>query len=138
MSSTRSADDKDAVSRALRRITEIWLAGAPRDLEELLDPRMTMVYPGFAGKAEGRDAVVAGFLEFCESARVERFDQTGWHVDVVGDVGLASFAFEMLYEREGVRYRSTGRDLWVFRRDGGGWSAVWRTMLDVTDERVDG
>jgi len=27
----------------------------------------------------------------------------------------------------------TGRDLWVFQKQGRGWIAVWRTMLDLEE-----
>ena len=45
-------------------------------------------------------------------------------VDVVGETAVVSFAFAMVYERDGASYRATGRDLWVFgqrRETMGGW-----------------
>ena len=54
-------------------------------------------------------------------------------MDVVGETAVVSFGYQMVYERSGSRYRVTGRDLWVFQKQGGAWIAVWRTMLD-TDE----
>ena len=47
---------------------------------------------------------------------------------------VVSFAYEMVYERDGRRSRATGRDLWVFARQQGGWLAVWRTMLDLAEQ----
>ena len=47
---------------------------------------------------------------------------------------LETTAYEMLYERSGKRSRATGRDLWVFVRQGGEWIAAWRTMLDLTEQ----
>jgi hypothetical protein len=43
----------------------------------------------------------------------------------------------MVYERSAKRYRATGRDLWVFRREGHGWIAVWRAMLDTAEQPAD-
>jgi hypothetical protein len=40
----------------------------------------------------------------------------------------------MVYERSGGRYRSTGRDFWIFARQGDAWLAVWRTMLDLAEQ----
>ena len=58
-------------------------------------------------------------------------------VQVIGDTAVVTFRFEMMYEREkDKREHSTGRDLWIFARDGDQWLAVWRTMLDVVDEVV--
>jgi hypothetical protein len=42
----------------------------------------------------------------------------------------------MIYERAGRRYRSSGRDLWVFQKQGETWIAVWRTMLDIKESEV--
>jgi hypothetical protein len=39
----------------------------------------------------------------------------------------------MVYERSGGRFRSTGRDLWVFQSQFGSWIAVWRAMLDMDE-----
>jgi len=55
-------------------------------------------------------------------------------LDLRGSTAVASFAFEMIYQRGGTSYRSSGRDLWVFQQREGRWLAVWRTMLDLKDE----
>lgn len=52
-------------------------------------------------------------------------------VDVVGDTAMISFLFAMVYERNSRRYRATGRDFWIFHREGAAWLAVWRTMFDL-------
>jgi hypothetical protein len=39
----------------------------------------------------------------------------------------------MIYERDGARWRSTGRDIWTFEKTPEGWRAVWRTMLDLAE-----
>ena len=97
-----------------------------------------MAYPGFAGRASGRDTMIAGFVDFCENAKVHDYKAIDREVDVVGEAAVATFKFEMIYEREGVRYRATGRDLWVFSRVIDRWKAVWRTMLDLNEEPVGG
>ncbi|MDH3496444.1 MAG: nuclear transport factor 2 family protein [Gemmatimonadota bacterium] len=124
-------NDTDAVRAVLQRINDAWLHGRPRDLASSLAPDIVMVFPGFAGHAEGRAAVVAGFADFCATARLERHRLFDEHVHAVGTTAVASFAFELVYEREGVRYRSTGHDVWVFTKQAETWLAVWRTMVDV-------
>jgi len=47
---------------------------------------------------------------------------------------VASFTYEMIYERDGKGNRATGRDLWVLARQDGHWLAVWRTMLDLAEQ----
>ena len=125
----------EEVSRTLSSINQAWLEGRPRDLEPLLAPNVVTLLPG-GSRVEGREALVQSFVDMCENARVHGFEESDRQVDVFGDAAVASFAFTMVYERDGEKYRSTGRDLWVFSRGDGGWQAVFRTMLDLTEEPV--
>jgi ketosteroid isomerase-like protein len=122
------------VAEALRMINNCWLERRPRDLAPLLHPEIVLVIPGFAGRISGRDALIEGFVDFCENARVVSFKESDLQVDQFADTAVVSFAFDMVYEREGSRYHSTGRDFWVFTRQDGSWLACWRSMLDVREE----
>lgn len=130
-------EERREVAAALRRINDAWLNGRPDDLAPLLHDRMVMVHPGFSGRGEGRDAIVAGFADFTAHCRVIRYRESENQVDVTGNTAIASFAFEMIYERDGHRYLSTGRDLWVFAKREEIWLAVWRTMMDLREEETD-
>ena len=127
------SSDHHQVREALRRINRAWLDGRPADLMPLLHPEMVMAYPGFAGRGEGRDAVVGGFVDFCSNARVHSYREGDVQVDVAGNAAVVNYTFEMTYERAGESYRATGRDLWVFTRQGGQWLGAWRTMLDLAE-----
>ena len=96
---------REEVGDLLRRINRAWLDGRPRDLAPLLHPHVVMTFPGFVGQAAGRDALVEGFVDFCENARVYAFEERNHQVDVVGGTAVASFSFMMIYERDGRRYR---------------------------------
>jgi ketosteroid isomerase-like protein len=129
-----SATHED-VSRTLSSINQAWLEGRPRDLERYLDPNVVMLLPG-GTSVKGRNLLVQSFVDMCENARVHGFEESDRQVDVFGDTAVASFAFVLVYEREGMKYRATGRDLWVFSRGDGGWQAVYRTMLNLAEEPV--
>jgi len=118
----------------MQRINRTWLDGRPEELVPFLHPGITLVFPGFAGRAEGREAIVAGFADFCGNATVHEYRECDHQADVIGDTAVASFTYEMVYERSGKRSRATGRDLWVFTRQGGEWVAIWRTMLDLAEQ----
>jgi ketosteroid isomerase-like protein len=94
-----------------------------------------MLVPGH-GRVEGTEALVQSFVDMCENARVHEFEERDRQIDVFGDAAIASLAFTMVYERSGETYRATGKDVWVFSRGGGGWRAVYRTMLDLAEESV--
>jgi ketosteroid isomerase-like protein len=131
-----SRTDRDAVLDAMQRINRTWLEGRPRDLAPMLHPGVVMVFPGFGGRAVGRDSLVGGFVDFCDNAELHEYEESGHQIDVTGDTAVVSYAFEMVYERDGARYQSTGHDVWVFTRQGGEWLAVWRAMPDLAEHPV--
>jgi hypothetical protein len=122
------------VLESLNQINQAWLDGRPEAMLPLIHPEITMVIPGFAGRIRGSEAFVAGFKDFCEHAPLDSFHTSDHQTDLSGDTAVASYRFEMVYEREGVCYHATGRDLWVFGLHEGKWLAVWRTMLDVAEQ----
>jgi hypothetical protein len=124
------------VSATLGQINQAWLTGNPDKIHDFVADEVVIVFPGFAGSVKSREAFVAGFRDFCENARIESHTESEQHIDVVGNTAIASFRFDMIYERGGSRYRSTGRDLWVFEYRADRWLAVWRTMLDLDEEPV--
>ena len=128
------ADSTAAVLAAMERINRTWLEGRTNDLLPLLHPDIVLVYPGFAGRAQGREALVAGFADFCGNATVHEYTETNHQADVIGETAVVSFTYEMVYELAAVKSRATGRDLWVFNRQDGEWLATWRTMLDIAEQ----
>ena len=128
-----SSDLGHEAGAAMDRINRAWLERRPADLPPLFHADVTMALPGFGGRVQGRDALMAGFEDFCRNAVVHDYRESNRGIDVVGDTAVVTFQYEMVYERLGQRYRVTGRDLWVFARQGGEWLAVWRTMLDMEE-----
>jgi uncharacterized protein (TIGR02246 family) len=128
--------DESAVRAVLSAINRAWRSGQPQSMAEHLDPEMTMVLLGFNGVVSGRSAFLAGFDEFCKNARVLEYLESDELIQVIGDCAFDSYRFDVLYERARYRERSRGRDLWVFKRAGDRWIAVWRTMFDLEEYRV--
>jgi len=124
---------QEDVAEAMRRINRAWLEGKVDDIAPLAHQEIVMALPGFAGKVQGREKLLAGFRDFCENAKVQEFREQDLEADVVGETALVTFRYEMVYERSSQRYRATGRDLWVFQREGAAWIAVWRAMLDMEE-----
>lgn len=123
------------VHEVLCAINAAWREGHPSSMAEHLHPDITMALPGFKESIHGREILVASFEEFSKNARVLEYEESGEHIDVIGDCAIATYRFEMLYERPAYRELSTGRDLWVFLRLHDRWVAVWRAMLELAEER---
>jgi len=122
------------VAAVLERINRAWLDRRPADLAAMFHPSLTMVFPGFGGRAIGREASISGFTDFCNHATVHEYIESGHQIDVIDNTAVATFVYEMVYERSGKRNRATGRDLWVFAKQQGEWLAIWRTMLDLAEQ----
>jgi hypothetical protein len=80
--------------------------------------------------------LVASVIDFCHNATVHEYRESDHQADIIGATAVASFTYEMVYERSGKRNRATARDLWVFARKGADWIAVWRTMLDIAEQPI--
>ena len=124
---------RTAVAEEMRLINSAWLSGRVDDMEASLHPDIVMALPGVAGRVQGRDALLAGFRDFCNNAKVHEFHDGEMRIDVAGRTAVVTIQYEMIYERSSTRYRATGRDLWVFERHGDSCIAVWRAMLDMQE-----
>ena len=129
-------NDFERVENLIHLINRAWREGRTDDLSALFHPDILMVFPNFSGRSKGSSAMVAGFKDFYENAQVHEYDESNFQIDVIGNSAIASFSFSMIYERDGSKYRSTGRDLWVFSKNDLEWKASWRTMLDIQEEPV--
>lgn len=136
MSNATGMGDRDEVARVLRSINDCWVEGKPQELVRYFHSDIVMVLPGFAGRVAGAGNVVAGYEDFCANARVHEYEEHDLQIDSCIGTAVASYTFRMIYEREGQKYSSSGRDLFVFSEEAGTWLAVWRTMLDVSEEPI--
>jgi nuclear transport factor 2 (NTF2) superfamily protein len=124
---------RESAAAAMRQINQAWVNGRVEDLAPMVHSDIVMVFPDFAGRIKGRKDFLAGFHDFCQNATIQEYREHDQQVDVTGDTAVITFRYEMIYQRSGERYRSTGRDLWVFQEDGT-WIAVWRAMLEMKED----
>ncbi|MBI4418738.1 MAG: nuclear transport factor 2 family protein [Ignavibacteriales bacterium] len=123
------------VRSTMAAINRAWRENRPLDMKPHIHHDVAMALPGYSGSIAGRDTLIGSFVEFCTNARVLEYREHDEQVQIIGDAAFVSFQFEMVYERAAYRERSKGRDVWAFRRVGGKWIAIWRTMVDIKAER---
>lgn len=124
---------REDAATAMRQINRVWLDRQVQNLASMVHSEIVMVFPDFAGRIRGREDFLAGFRDFIQNSTIQEFREHDHQVDVAGDTAVVTFRYDMVYERSGERYHSTGRDLWVFQKQGKAWIAVWRTMLDMEE-----
>jgi hypothetical protein len=125
-----------SIREVMAAINRKWRENRPSEMYTYLHPDIIMTLPGFSGRVRGRGALLDSFDEFCTNAQILEYAESDEEIDVVGNVAIVHYRFDMLFERASSRARSTGRDIWAFEQVGGMWFAVWRTMLDVREERL--
>ena len=128
--------DRRGVADAMRAINQAWLNRRVDDMAPLVHPGIVMVVPGFSAEVSGREAFLAGFRGFVESATIDEFHEGDQMINVIDRTAVMTLTYEMVYARAGERYRATGRDVWVFQREDTRWLAVWRTMMDLSETPV--
>jgi uncharacterized protein (TIGR02246 family) len=123
-----SSDASDVVREVMTRISAAWREGRYDDLCHMFAEEMVFTLPGFSGRLQGRDAIVASYREFMERVTLTTYREDGLIVDAWGDTAVASYRWDMAWLAGGVPNHETGHDVFVFRRTNGVWLAVWRTM----------
>ena len=122
-----------SAAAAMRQINQAWQNGRLDELASMLHREIVMAPPGFGGRAEGRDAILAGFRDYSENATTVEFNEHDLQADLIGDVAIVTFRYDMVYERRGTRSRASGRDLWVLQKHSGTWLGVWRTLFGMEE-----
>lgn len=124
----------ESALETMSRVNQLWLSGQVDALSPMVHPDVTMVFPNFAGRVQGRAEFLSGFREFCSTASIEQFREFDQQCHTAEGTAVVTFRYEMVYARAGERYQASGRDLWVFANVEGKWIAVWRAMLDVEEK----
>ena len=124
------------VHNTLSAINNAWRNNQPVEMKKYLHPDIKMMLPGFSGLITGREILIDSFVVFCTNAKVLEYSESNEQINVTGNCAVATFKFEMLYEGEKYRDKSTGRDFWIFERQGKNWIAVWRTIMELNEVSV--
>ena len=125
---------QDDIRGLVERVNEAWTSGRPADIGRYVHDDVAIVGPDFSVLAQGRDACVGSYAEFCEQARTLAFSMHDIAVQVIGDTALAFYGFDIRYERDGSVSHETGREIFVFGWSPAGWLAVSRIIPDWPTE----
>lgn len=128
MASTAEPGHREQIRRVLERINDAWLEGRSEELGEYLHPDIAIVSPDLRRLGEGSEACVKSYHDFASRATVNGFTMSDPVIDLWRDTAVAVYSFDIDYEMSGRSHRESGRDLYVFTRDGGKWRAAWRML----------
>jgi len=125
--------DVGAVRGVIEAINAAWSGGdadaIPARLRPLFGASMTIVGPGMRAMANGREASIESYADFVRVADISLFQAEPATVQIEDGTAIATYRWRLCYGIEGTDYDETGHDVFVLRRDGERWIAVWRAML---------
>ena len=110
-----SSHTSDAVREVIARDNDEWRDRRYDDLPQMFAEDMVFTLPGFSGRLEGREAIVASYREFMDASRSRPISKDGLVVDAWGDAAVASYRWDMAWLAGGVPNHETGHDVFVFR-----------------------
>jgi ketosteroid isomerase-like protein len=125
---------QEAVWEVMQEINRAWVHGRPEEMELHLHPDMVIVTSDVEYRADGRQACIASYKDFCDRATIQDYKEDKPNVDVFGDQAVVIYQFDISYELEGAAHRDKGADIFVFKREQDQWRAIWRTLVAFGEE----
>ena len=121
MSDTAIRDEVIETVAAMNRIwTGTWDDAAFR---EYIHPDAVAIVPGTPGRLSGRDAFVAGWRGFAESATIHEWRESDHEVILFarGTGAVLTYFFTIRFTLGGQEMTMRGRDMFTLAKQGGRW-----------------
>lgn len=124
MEDTRSIQEVEMIIRDMNRCwTTGWNEPAFR---EYIHPDAVAIVPATPGRLEGKDAYVAGWRTFCETAVIHEWRETDHKVQLYagGKAAVVTYLFSITFVMGGQKRTMRGRDMFFLARVGRKWLVV--------------
>ena len=117
-----------SAAEVVAAINAAWRSGRTEELAAHFDPAIVIVGPGYRPLASGSEACIGSYRDFLRASVLHDYHQSDIAVHEASGVAVVTYGWEMDYEQGGRRSREVGTDLFVLRRQGERWLAVWRAV----------
>lgn len=129
--------DHEAVWKTVQSINEAWVMGQLQKLTEYFRPNIVMVLPDFEGRAEGAEAIINTYKQFCDNATVYHFmEGENPHIDIDGNTAMVCYSYDVKYGLGTKIFEGEGQEIWALVKDDGRWQATWRMMTDIEEREA--
>lgn len=118
------SDDELGVWRTIQALNHAWTSGRVDELEAYFHEDMVAVTPTERERLEGREACIAAWRRFVETATIRRWRELEPKVRLFGDAAIVSYYYELECDLHGQRTTLAGRDLFFMVKEEGRWLAV--------------
>ncbi|MEK6750611.1 MAG: nuclear transport factor 2 family protein [Pseudomonadota bacterium] len=117
-----AADSEDKeVWQVVRALNDAWTRHRGADLKRFFHPRMIAITATDARRLIGREACIASWLAFAESAEISAWAEHDPRVEVFGDTAIVTYNYTLEFSMQGQHYHVKGRDMLTLVREFDNW-----------------
>ncbi|MGD8417223.1 MAG: nuclear transport factor 2 family protein [Pseudomonadales bacterium] len=133
--------DANDIRQFIEALNRCWLEGDAAALARFYHPDVALLPPDMGPLIRGRDAVVASYREFLDTAELKHFEPV--QVDVYaypsdgGGTHMVQMIFEVDYVLDGSRYLEKGMEIYTVVTGADNPQIIWRQQV-VLDSRIAG
>ena len=121
----RFADqDKQEVWETIRALNDTWTKGNPDDLAGHFHNDMVAIVPPVRERLNGRDACVASWKGFAQTAKILGWCEIDPQIEIHGPTAIVTCYYEMSCEMDGESISLAGRDMMVLHKKKGKWWVI--------------
>ena len=127
-----AAREREHIAELVAAINDVFPKGDPNAIRAVLDEIFhadaVIRGPGFTLMAEGKAACIQSYVDFAAAAKIRSFQCDEPQIDLYDDMAVASYGWKMRYSLADGEHDDTGKDVFMFVREGGKWLAAWRAL----------
>jgi ketosteroid isomerase-like protein len=114
----------DQIMTFIREMNRCWTEGWNEDkFRQYIHPDAVAIVPTAPGRLEGKEAYVAGWRGFAESAAIHEWKETDHKVQIYagGKCAVVTYLFSVTFTMGGHQQLMKGRDMFFLIREGKQW-----------------
>lgn len=112
------------VWQTVQALNRSWTQGKGETLSDYFHEEMVAITPTAGERIEGREACVAAWKAFAETATIRSWEESEPKVALFGDTAVVTYYFRIAFELGGESISMRGRDLFTMVYQNGRWLAV--------------
>jgi len=119
--------EKEEVWQTIQALNRAWTVEGDADkLENFFHKDMIAITPTTRERIEGRDACIASWKAFMQSAKINYWKEIDPKVQLYGKgrFAVVTYYFDMSFEMNGHTIKMQGRDLFTLVKEDGKWWVV--------------
>lgn len=109
---------KQEVWQTLRALNDTWTKGMPEDLNNYFHKTMVAITATDRERLEGRDACIKSWDNFTKAAKIHHWKEIEPKIQIYGNTAVVTDYFDMSFDMGGQTVNLSGRDMFVFVKEG--------------------